>query len=839
MPDRLGRKMGVRIGALALLLAGASLATCKGAGEHGAGTSSGGSSSSGGSGTGTVSTGGSPGDTGMIFDGGGGVPPDAGLPPLPPLTHVSAIVRANDARVTFDPYPGAVDYRVYVLPQASDVNKNPDGTFASIHNGTYRCAGVRAAPAITVDADNGPSAPSSPIEQTVYPVQNVFTQTIVDGTQCDATTDQCMPGYQATVAVTYTRSMAEATLGYAFADPVAGTVPVYAVGDPHPWADAYGGGVRTTETRSKLYVLDRTSYLAQGFRDDGVAFYAPSSATSSACGSGGAAQVVAQDFGDYGGTTHLYYLATSEEAKQRAANPFMLSPVTPAFYLCSTSQGDAQPVMRTFYEIYSNTGHDELSLGKERFERARCQGSTFGACATAQQALWSVHWSGITGQTQLVVEALDAGCPYQGLVGGQPTPGMANVDNTMGMALDTEPLLTVDQIRKGAPAMPGFPAVPPAPNGEVFLNGQFTGGSAPKPIARWVVTVGPEVLAPMDFHSNFSGPGETLAPLLHPDNSSDCGEPEAFAAVGQPEPPDHAGCGNDAQHLQSPSYDAILGSLNVIGQQVGELYDYAYGGVDFSPRSVAAKVVDNAFLYVVLDVSSFTTARRYPQIRILQGAFVPTEWLLSDSTNTLSTNQPTDPWVPPVLLLQTFAVGNRVLELELCDRRSWQVNNQCPAFRFERVDPAPGASGYADGANLTPHPEMLEHMQTDDSARFELFLSTKRAYVLFEGQPYGCADLANRTSVDPQGQPLVPNPIAVPTGAVTVSFGEAVYHLAAEYGVGNIWSRFVTEHTPVANLRHFDYFAIKSGVPAPAWDEARFPCLKQMHLGGFGTPEDD
>jgi hypothetical protein len=186
-----------------------------------------------------------------------------------------------------------------------------------------------------------------------------------------------------------------------------------------------------------------------------------------------------------------------------------------------------------------------------------------------------------------------------------------------------------------------------------------------------------------------------------------------------------------------------------------------------------------------------------------------------------------------------FDVGVRVLELELCDQRAWAVNNQCPAFRFEHVDPAPGASGYADGANFTPHPELLEHAQQDDSARYELYLSTKHAYVFFEGQPYGCADLANRTSVDPSGAPLVPNPVAVPTGAVSVSFGEAVYHLGAEYGVYNIWSPFVTAHSPAANLRHYDYFALKSGVSAPAWDETRFPCLKQMHQGGFGTPEAD
>ena len=82
-------------------------------------------------------------------------------------------------------------------------------------------------------------------------------------------------------------------------------------------------------------------------------------------------------------------------------------------------------------------------------------------------------------------------------------------------------------------------------------------------------------------------------------------------------------------------------------------------------------------------------------------------------------------------------------------------------------------------------------------------------------------------------------PVAVPTGAVSMSFGEAVYHLAAEYGIQNTWSPFVEEHTSEVNQRHYDYFALRSGVAAPAWDEARFPCLKQMHQGGFDSPEAD
>jgi hypothetical protein len=89
----------------------------------------------------------------------------------------------------------------------------------------------------------------------------------------------------------------------------------------------------------------------------------------------------------------------------------------------------------------------------------------------------------------------------------------------------------------------------------------------------------------------------------------------------------------------------------------GELTNYAFGTNDFSGRNVTATVDDTSYLHVVLDVSNFTTARRYPQIKVEQGAFLTTEWLLSDSNSTLSTNQPTDPWVPPVII-STSACGS-------------------------------------------------------------------------------------------------------------------------------------------------------------------------------------
>ncbi len=41
----------------------------------------------------------------------------------------------------------------------------------------------------------------------------------------------------------------------------------------------------------------------------------------------------------------------------------------------------------------------------------------------------------------------------------------------------------------------------------------------------------------------------------------------------------------------------------------------------------------------------------------------------------------------------------------------------------------------------------------------------------------------------------------------------------------------------IDSVRHFDYVGFKSGVAAPAWDEHRFPCIRQMHQGGNAGPQ--
>jgi hypothetical protein len=85
-----------------------------------------------------------------------------------------------------------------------------------------------------------------------------------------------------------------------------------------------------------------------------------------------------------------------------------------------------------------------------------------------------------------------------------------------------------------------------------------------------------------------------------------------------------------------------------------------------------------------------------------------------------------------------------------------------------------------------------------------VFASQSRAYLFLDGQPYACANLPTQ---------------AIPSGPVTVTWGDALYHSAVDHTYA-----FHTVHMLVEQRRHFDNLGFSSGVPAPAWDETRFPC---------------
>ncbi len=633
------------------------------------------------------------------------------LPPVPRLAAVSAVAVGDSVSLSVEPVAGARDYRVYVLPSDGDISATGDG-LVTVRNAVYRCAGDRQSPRVSGDA--------TPVRQ------SEAITTIVEET---------VEGYK--------RTLPEATLGYVYVTPGDGRVPVYALGDPNPKADNSCFHQRWSASRVKRYLTseqERTKLLALRWRDDGIAFYVP------AAGSEGSKPVYTT------GTDTVLYFVDGPEAGERAGASSAFS------VLAQEGPVDAVPLMRVFYQNGCGNSHDELAAGLPRFERARFQGDAL--------PMFDLHWSGITGDTTLVVEALDQGCPYPGMLASVSREA-ANEEG-----IDYPAFLTLEDARAASAT------------GEVFINGQHDAKNKPRPIARSFVKVSPGPKPAMDWFAGF-GPEESL-----PDFNT--------GAWDEPcESPANPQCLREYRQ-KSEFADITFGSTtpnrSSLGPVLGQLWvTYADVGADVGGKfrltpNVRGQMSATSYLHVTMEVDDFSTARRYPQI-IVSDAAPPVQWRLPGSNT---------------IILQTFpdegtANWPFVHQLQICDHRAWEVNDQCPSAGLYRLMENDTVVG------LAPIPEVAEHTGVDRSTRLDAFLSTKRAYLFVDDLPYGCLDLPAK---------------GVPSGQVTVTFGDVIYHS----GVDEVFA-FHRAHQQVVARRHFDNLGFKSGVTAPTWDDGRFPCF--------------
>ena len=308
-------------------------------------------------------------------------PDDSGLPDAAALTNVTGTVVGGNVRVTFAPYDQAQDYRVYTLPGANDV------AGSTMNGATYRCAGNYEIP--PVSNEDAPFAlPSEALRTRI---------------------DSSVGGYL--------RTSADAQLGFVYPGPGSGGVAVYAVGDPGADADNDAYFQRYPESRVKRYTTseaERESLLAASWRDDGIVFYAPSDGTPGT-------EVVSR--------IDPYYMVPGPELTFRAGDA---GAPTAVFSVFPTQQPGTVPVMRVYYDLVLGRGHDELVAGLTRFNKAYSQGT---------QPFTQLHWSGLTQQTTLVVEALDALCPFQGVL--SPTP----IDAGLNDGISYPAYLTPDELR--------------------------------------------------------------------------------------------------------------------------------------------------------------------------------------------------------------------------------------------------------------------------------------------------------------------------------------------------------------------------------------------------------
>jgi len=647
--------------------------------------------------------------------------PATKLPPLPAMTHVVATQNDDSASLTFDPVDGALDYRVYPLPADADITLAADGSF-TVRDGIYRCAGNREASPTYVDAEP-----------------------MLGGAAIHAMVDQQKVGG-------YMRTLADATIGYVYTDPGPGRVPVYALGESDPNADSTCYFARWAASRVKLYTTsdsERADRLARFFRDDGVAFYAPAAADATT------ATVYLDEDDTDPVFARRWYFPDGPEAEAHAQK-------TPAFQVLKTAAAGALPLMRVYYENSCGRSHDELAVGRERFNRVYHQGD--------QLPSFSLLWTGLTGPTTLVVEALDAGCPFQGHLSAQPMPGVTVP--SVGMNIVHQPWVTLDGARAASAT------------GEVFINGQAAAANRPRPIARAFVQVAPVAHAGMDFFADFA-PGSTPETFT----TVPCGADNCFATWRQQSPR------FDQMFISSESASPSSDGLFTFGQVMGELWiSWADRAGDTAGKyrlTARQKATMSAasFLHVTMEVDAYTTARRYPQL-LISDADIPVQYGLAAAHT---------------LVVQARAQGNVAIdypvnyELQLCKLRMWDDGDPCPAYDLYHV-----LDGAGKVSHLAPNDEVGEHAGADHRIRFDLFASTIRAYLFLDGQPYGCAELP---------------PGAAPSGPVTVTWGDVLFGSFFDHTFA-----FHTAHMMVEQRRHFDNLGFSSGLAPPPWDETRLPC---------------
>jgi hypothetical protein len=304
-----------------------------------------------------------------------------------------------------------------------------------------------------------------------------------------------------------------------------------------------------------------------------------------------------------------------------------------------------------------------------RFNKAYQQGT---------QPFGELHYSGITGPTTLVVEAVDRLCPFQGLVSSRTQPA----GSISGVAYPA--LLTPDQMHAASPT------------GEVYVNGQGAGGT-PHAVARACVQVSPAPLPSFDW--SYDGHPETYTTAVT----------NVFQTWTFDSPTFHF-------ELRSVATDewavgSLFGELWVI---YGDTATAASGSTGLLTMTAKAQPTLGAsdFVHATMEVDMFVTDRRFPQLVISDQGSPPSSFEVHVQGGI------------------TTAVD---LHAEFCHQLAWDPGAQCPTWDMHQIG---GSTPF-----LAPHLEFNGHMGTDVTRKLDAYVSTNRVYVFLDGAPFGCGDI--------------------------------------------------------------------------------------------------
>lgn len=690
------------------------------------------------------------GGSGYACTGGACVLPCTGsdcLPPLPAIENVRPTVRGDTAVVEFEPVAGARDYRIYRYPAPGEVSVGADGEL-SVRNAIYRCAGMRP-------LDARATNPAGHIDASF--------------------------AVRADAASNYERTEAESILGYVYLTPAEGRQPVYRMADPNGSGGFFNSDWVVpifADANSADYAVgtaERDRMIAAGFRDDGIAFYVPDTATRPVY------RAVYSE--SWLGSRPTYFFIDGPEHEARSGHADVVS-LEERFRVLDAPADGAVALHRIYY--LSANAHDVLAAGDARYERALEQGSV---------ALNSVTWPGLTEEGVYVIEALDQGCPFPGgYIGAVAAPADPN----------NHPTITLDEARLSS--------------GEVFLNGQHAGTNRPRPIARALVTLAPGTRDAMDWYQTFD-PGAAFQPFeVMTENNG--------VYVYR----------NDVMGLDFSGCSGNLSVGPMLGQFVIGFSDYGSScNMSVFPRGHATSLAADSYVHVRMSTDVPSTGRRYPQLmittvvpfepievdgmRLWERIFhhrlgpLPNDIDGPDGVRGTADDGPLGSEVS--LIVQPFG-GYHELQVQICDQRGWGVGNQCSQANIY--------GHHAGNYNETweepwlPVPVMGELAGHDRPVRFDVYASTERVYVFVDDRPAGCAVL-------PAGR--------MPAGPVTPSFRAVLYHSDIDESVTPDTSafRYLHDYSLTHTVRTFDDLGVDGGVPAPAWDESILPCGTRWYGG--------
>lgn len=645
------------------------------------------------------------------------------LPELPRINNLVPIVRGDTAIIDFSAVDGALDYRIYPLPAEEDILVGQNGEVA-VRDAIYRCGGAMPRADRAADGIN----------------------------RLDSSLAGSVQGYQ--------RKESESLLGHVFLTPGADRVPIYRVANPN----SVGGytweydAPPTKDHNGADYVQGpeaRDALLAQGWRDDGIAFYAPVE---------GGASVYRSEYEDNG------LVAFYTDGPEKDARDGDGSKGGPRFKILEDAAEGSVPLYRIHYSY--NNDHDNLAAGEANRDRVLNQGNI---------PITSLTWSGLSGETTLVIEALDQGCPFPGgYIGAVSAPA-----TDLG-GVPSRPTITLDEARLSS--------------GEVFVNGQYEETNRPKPIARAYVTVEPKPHPEMDWFESF-------------DSDANLADLETLV---------NDNIGTRVLRNDKFSLEYIASNDNwSYGSVLGQFFAGSAASYYIAALGADAMIDSGTYVHATMSVDLPSSNRRYPQIWI-------TDTPLGDVETEQSFRVPFEErlgprpfeMLPPgpfhTINAQVFG-GSPELQIQFCDLRGWGVSEQCPKANIYGF-PAGDMEGDPKQNPWLPLPVPGEYAGMDRPVKFDVYASTERVYMFIEDRPAGCAVL-------PEGR--------MPAGPVNVIFGVAAYHIEIDEFVEpenarhQYWKRFSLAHTD----RKLDDLGVKSGESLPPWDESVMPCGSRYYAG--------